>query len=40
MSVDVFLATAESVRPLIAAPQVAATWEEPSALAEMTVKAV
>jgi len=37
MSIDVFLAAAESVRPLIAAPQVAASWEEPSALAEMTV---
>jgi hypothetical protein len=37
MSIDVFLAAAESVRPLIAAPQVAAAWEEPSALAEMTV---
>ena len=37
MSIDVFLAAAESVRPLIAAPQVAAAWEEPSALAGMTV---
>jgi hypothetical protein len=37
MSIDVFLAAAESVRPLIAAPQVAAAWEKPSALAGMTV---
>jgi hypothetical protein len=37
MSIDVFLAAAESVRPLIAAPQVAAAWEQPSALAGMTV---
>jgi Mycothiol maleylpyruvate isomerase N-terminal domain len=37
MSIEVFLAAAESVRPLIAAPQVAAAWEEPSALAGMTV---
>ena len=37
MRIDVFLAAAESVRPLIAAPQVAAAWEEPSALPGMTV---
>lgn len=40
MNIDVFLAAAESVRPLIAAPQVAAAWEEPSALAGMTVGGV
>ena len=37
MSIGAFLAAAESVRPLIAAPQVAAAWDEPSALAGMTV---
>jgi hypothetical protein len=37
MSIDVFLAATESVRSLIAAPQVAGAWEEPSALAAMTV---
>ena len=37
MRIEVFLAAAESVRPLIAAPQVAAAWEEPSALPGMTV---
>ena len=37
VSIDHFLVAAESVRPLLAAPQVAAAWEEPSALAGMTV---
>jgi Mycothiol maleylpyruvate isomerase N-terminal domain len=37
MGIDVFLPAAESVRPLIAAPQVAAAWAEPSALRGMTV---
>ncbi len=40
MSVDGFLSSMDCVRPLVAAPEVATAWDEPSALEEMTVGAL
>lgn len=40
MSVDSFLSAIEAVGPLVAAPEVAAAWAEPSALPDLTVGAL
>lgn len=37
---EVYLDVADAAAQLLAAPEVAARWEEPSALAEMSVRAL
>jgi hypothetical protein len=40
ISIDAFLSSLDSARPLVAAPEVAAAWQRPSALADLTVGAL